>query len=203
MDSDAPAGQGTFRNKYLAPALVWNTSVTKSFVRTLTVTDDEHQSGDELITASVSDSFTSLSAQRTLLSGKADTAYEDLCISDELLAELEAEVEQSEHQTPRLRPASAASAQQPPVAATVPTARSSAYLNTAVLSDAQLVTEPLAITVKDLAQDSTNSTAHGNTEADEARAHDMLLDALSASKAENAHLAAALTVAVQQLEHIR
>lgn len=202
MGLEAPAGQGTFRSKYLAPTLVWNTGTTKSFVRTLTATDDDHQPDHEFITASVSDSFTSVNAQRTVFSGSPDTAYEDLCISDELLAELEAEIEQSVQQTPRMREASAASARQQPLPVTVPAARRSSYLTTAVLSDAQLVTAPLADIAK-ISEQSIDIAAHGNTDTDEAKAHDMLLEALSTSKAENAKLAAALTDAVQQLEQTR
>ena len=190
MDSDVPAGQGTFRNKYLQPTLVWNTggAKIKSVVRTLTATDLDYHPGDDTVSSSVKDSFTSL-GRSAIFTGSPSTAYEDLCISDELLAELEAEIEVSEAQIPR----------QPAAAAAVETAAPAAQLDTAVCSTAGLTDAPVAHPAADLQSAAEASTDTGpDSNAGKDRAHAVLLEELSTSKAETAQLAAALAHAASR-----
>ena len=194
---DPHAGQGTFRSKYLQPTLSWNTGLAKpkAFVRTLTATDEDYQL--ESPSAPINDSFTSMNEQPARFPGSPSAAYEDLCISDELLAELEAEIEHSEQQTPR-RSAPAESARKQNATAQGAAAQLGSSVDS-MASDTGPDAHPQVLVV---AEDSIKSV-HGSTDADGARAHDMLLEALASSKSENAQLAAALADVMQQLEHSR
>ena len=149
----------------------------------------------DTVSSPVKDSSTSMGGS-AMFTGSPSTAYEDLCISDELLAELEAEIEVSEAQTPR-QPAAAAAVERL-------VAAPAAQLGTAVCSTAALRDDPGAEPAADPQNAAEGSADTGHeTIAGEDRAQAMLMEELSTSRAETAQLTAALADAVQQLQEAR